>query len=280
MRIFITGYKGQLGRTLGDRLSGHTLAGGDLPEWDMTDATQVLGQLRAFNPEVVLHTAAMTAVDDCARDPRKAVHVNGVGTYNVAWVCRELGARLVVISTNEVFDGQASRPYQEYDPRRPINAYGYSKYVAEQVVERLLPNCAIVRTAWLYGPGGANFIHKILERARAYEPLRVVTDEVGSPTYVKDLADGLARLIGMDRPGVYHLTNVGECSRYEFARAGLELAGLGGVPVEPISSDAFDRPSTPPPYSPLDNVFAAAAGIEMRPWKEALAEYIETYEHV
>lgn len=277
MRIYITGHRGQLGTALQARLHDHTLQGVDLPDWDMTDLEQVLGSLRAFRPDVVIHSAALTAVDYCAEHPDEAVRVNGVGTYNVALACREVEALLVAISTNEVFDGRADRPYQEYDHRNPINPYGYSKYVAEQVVEHIAPRYMIVRTAWLYAPGGTNFIHKIVARAREGQPLRVVTDEVGSPTYVVDLADALARLIETGRPGIYHLTNTGSCSRYEFAGEILRLAGLGSVPVEPITSAEFSRPSTPPPYAPLDNVFAAAAGVTMRPWEDALAEYVASY---
>jgi dTDP-4-dehydrorhamnose reductase len=277
VRIFITGHKGQLGGALQAHLSDHTLEGGDLPEWDMTDAGAILESLRAFRPDVVIHAAALTAVDYCADHPLEAVHVNGVGTYNVALACREVDALLVAISTNEVFDGQSDRPYQEYDRRNPVNPYGYSKFVAEQVVERFAPRYMIARTAWLYAPGGTNFIHKIIARARSGEALRVVTDEVGSPTYALDLADGLARLIATGKPGIYHLTNAGACSRYEFARAILRLAGID-TPVEPITSDAFERASTPPPYAPLVNVFAAAAGVVMRPWEEALADYIAAHE--
>lgn len=276
MRIFITGNDGQLGRALQAALAGHTVAGGDLPGWDMLNLEQVEAALREFQPEVVIHTAALTNVDYCAEHPAEAVRVNGVGTYNVALACRDVDALLVAISTNEVFDGRASRPYQEYDARNPINPYGYSKYVAEQVVERFAPRYQIVRTAWLYAPGGVNFVHKILARARAGEPLRVVTDEVGSPTYVIDLAQALAALIATGQPGVFHLTNSGACSRFEFAQEIVRLAGLD-VPVEPITSAAFQRPSTPPPYAPLDNIFAAALGVQMRPWQAALAEYITDY---
>jgi dTDP-4-dehydrorhamnose reductase len=188
-----------------------------------------------------------------------------------------VGALLVAISTNEVFDGTAKRPYQEYDQRNPINPYGYSKYVAEQAVERIAPRYMIVRTAWLYASGGVNFIHKIIARARSGTRLRVVTDEISSPTSVTDLAAALMELIEIERPGIYHLTNAGECSRYHFAREILRLIG-SDVPIEPISLDDFVRPSMPPAYAPLANVFGAAAGIEMRPWQEALAEYIAQYE--
>jgi dTDP-4-dehydrorhamnose reductase len=273
MRIFITGHRGQLGRALAAHLAEHEITGGDLPEWNLTDAAQVKASLEDIRPDVVIHAAALTDVDYCARNPAEAVRVNGVGTYNVALACRAVGSMLVSISTNEVFDGQAYRPYQEYDQRNPINPYGYSKYVAEQVVERYAPHYMIVRTAWLYAPDGSNFIHKVLARARAGQPLRVVTDEVGSPTYAPDLADALARLIALGQPGVYHMANAGACSRFEFAQEILQQAGLD-APVEPIPSGAFQRDSTPPPYAPLDNIFGAAAGVTLRPWQEALADFL------
>lgn len=273
MRLFITGNAGQLGRTLAARLGEHTVAGGDLPDWDMTDSAQVEQTLADFAPDVVIHTAALTAVDYCAQHPAEAVRINAVGTYNIANACRQIGARLLHISTNEVFDGTASRPYQEYDHRNPINPYGYSKYVAERVVERLVPSAMIVRTAWLYTDGGNNFIHKVLAKARAGETLRIVTDEVGNPTYVPDLADGVAALIEQDRPGIYHFVNEGAATRFQFAQAAVELAGLH-APLEPITSDSFERPSTPPPYAPMANVFGAAAGVRLRPWREALAAFL------
>ncbi len=279
MRIFITGSEGQLGTVLRTSLAqaGHEVAGGDLPDWNMMDGAQVEASLRAFGPDVVLHAAALTNVDYCAEHPQEAVRINGVGTYNVALACREVGAQIVAISSNEVFDGAADRPYEEYDPRHPINPYGRSKAVAEQIVERFAPDYMIVRTAWLYAPGGTNFIHKILERARSGGPLRVVTDEVGSPTYAVDLARALGQLIAIGKPGIYHLANAGACSRHAFAEAIVELAGLD-TPVEPITSDAFDRPSTPPAYSPLVNVFAAALGVEMPHWREAVAAYLDEHE--
>lgn len=278
MRIFITGHDGQLGRALVARLGDHTVEGGSLPAWDMTDAALVSQTLADFAPDVVIHTAALTNVDYCALHPLEAVRVNGVGTANVAHAAREVDAMLVAISSNEVFDGLAARAYQEYDPRHPANPYGYSKVVAEQIVERFSSRYMIVRTAWLYAANGNNFIHKILAAAREGKPLRVVTDEVSSPTYAEDLADALIALIAADRPGIYHLANDGVCSRHAFAEAIVRYAGLD-VLVDPITADAFDRPSSPPPYAPLENVFARALGVTMRPWEEALAAYIAAHEH-
>jgi dTDP-4-dehydrorhamnose reductase len=277
VRIFITGNNGQLGRALTEHLGDHSVDGADLPAWDMTDLRQVRASLHDIKPDVVIHPAALTNVDYCASNPREAVRVNGGGTYNIALACREIDALMVAISTNEVFDGRTTRPYQEYDLRGPINPYGYSKFVAEQVVERYASRYQIVRTAWLFAPGGVNFIHKIINRAASGEPLRVVTDEVGSPTYAIDLAAAIVQLMQTDLPGIYHLVNAGECSRYEFARAILDAAGLSDVPVEPITSAEFTRASTPPAYAPLHNIFAAAAGVEMRPWRDALAAYVEAH---
>lgn len=278
MRIFLTGNKGQLGRAITDRFGAeHDIIGADLPEWDMTNPTQVMQTIEAAQPDVIIHAAALTKVDYCAESPEEAVAVNGFGTQNVALAAHKVSAMMVAISSNEVFDGSLSDGefYQEYDQRRPINPYGYSKYVGEQVTERFANNYMIVRTAWLYASGGVNFLHKITDRAKQGLPLRVVTDEVGSPTYVDDLADALFQLIAIGQPGVYHMTNSGACSRYEFAQAMLELAGLGHVEIEPITSDAFERASTPPPYAPLKNIFGAALGVEVRPWYDALASFAE-----
>jgi dTDP-4-dehydrorhamnose reductase len=186
---------------------------------------------------------------------------------------------MVAVSTNEVFDGTNGTPYQEYDVRQPANPYGYSKFVAEQVVDRFAPEYMIVRTSWLFAAGGTNFIHKIIERARSGGELKVVTDEVGSPTYASDLAQAIAQLVTLKRPGIYHLTNSGHCSRYEFAAEILKLAGLD-APVTPIRIQDFTRPSTPPPFAPLANVFAAAAGVTLRPWQDALRDYVEQFEAV
>lgn len=278
MRIYVTGHRGQLGRALLACIvrQGHEFSGGDLPDWEMMDPAGVVASLREFRPDVVIHAAALTRVDYCAEHPDEAVRANGVGTYNVALACREIDATMVAVSTNEVFDGTADRPYQEYDARHPINAYGYSKFVAEQVVERFVPRYMIARTAWLYASGGVNFIHKIVEKARGGQPLKVVTDEISTPTYTEDLADALLRLIATDRPGIYHLTNAGQCSRYEFAQAIVRLAGLD-VPIEATKLADFQRSSTPPPYAPIANVFAAAAGVELRPWQAALAEFMSQH---
>ena len=274
MRVFITGCKGQLGRALYAALEGETLNGCDLPDLDITDREPITAAIVDFRPDVVIHAAAWTHVDGCARDPEKAYRVNALGTQNVVLACAQANAAMVYISTNEVFDGEATEPYREWDPIRPINPYGRSKAAGEWFVRHLLTRFYIVRTAWLYAPGGRNFPHRIVQLADERGTLRVVTDEVSNPTYAPDLAQALADLIRTDAYGIYHLTNSGYCSRYDFAREILRLTGREHVPVEPITLDQFQRDSIPPRFAPLANTAGAALGIVLRPWQEALAEFL------
>lgn len=274
MRIFITGNRGQLGRALNAALAGESVTGCDLPEVDITDRAAIWAAIAACQPDVVIHAAAWTDVDGCARDPERAYRVNAQGTQNVALACAEVSAALVYISTNEVFDGTATEPYREWDPVHPVNPYGRSKAAGEWLVSHLLTRFYIVRTAWLYASGGRNFPHRIIRIADEQGALRVVVDEVSNPTYAPDLAAALVALIRTGVYGVYHLTNSGYCSRYEFARAILRLTGREHIPVEPIPLDQFRRDSTPPRFAPLANTAAAALGITLRPWEDALAEFL------
>ena len=280
MRVFITGDKGQLGRALHEQLQAHTVSGGDLPEVDITDRENIRAAITAFSPDVVIHGAAWTNVDGCARDPDRAYLVNALGTQYVALACAAVGAEMVYISTNEVFDGAATEPYREWDDPHPINPYARSKAAGEWYVRHLLTRFYIVRTAWLYAPGGRNFSnpHRIVQLAEERGRLRVVGDEVGNPTYALDLARALADLIQTGAYGVYHLVNAGHCSRYEYVRRVLELAGRGHIPVEPISLDDFERASTPPRFAPLANTAAAALGIVLRPWEEAVADFLHLFD--
>ncbi len=278
MRIVITGHKGQLGRALWRILeSDHDLLGMDLPEHDITDAAAAMKAVMAFRPDVVLHSAALTDVDRCAGEPELALRVNGLGTHNLALACLKSDAVLLTVSTNEVFDGVKGAPYYEHEATNPINAYARSKLAAEFYTRLHLRQFYIVRTAWLYAPGGDNFPAKIVAAADKHGHLHVVADEISNPTYAPDLAEATARLIHTKHYGVYHFTNSGICSRYDFARAILELAGRGSVPVEPITSDRWPRASMPPLHCALHNFAGAALGITLRPWREAL-EYYFTHE--
>lgn len=277
MRILITGARGQLGNALQARLADHTLLATDVPELDITDYDMLLDTVTSFAPDVVIHCAAYTDVDGCAADPALAYRINGLGTQHVALACLESGAAMVHLSTNEVFSGSGHDGYEEWMPVDPINPYARSKAAAEFHVRGLLARHYIVRTAWLYAPSGKNFIHSILRLAREGRPLRVVADEIGNPTYVVDLAAAIAALITTGRYGTYHLVNEGSCSRLAFAREALRLSGLPAVEIAPILSRDYKRASSPPLYSALKNVAGAAIGIRLRPWEDALAEYIDHY---
>ena len=273
-RILITGHKGQLGQALQEALAAHEVTGADLPEVDITQREAIRGAVDGARPDVVLHCAAYTNVDGCARDPALAYRVNALGTQNVALACLETGADMVHISTNEVFGGDHPAGYEEWMPLAPRNAYARSKAAAEFQVRHLLARAYIVRIAWLFAPGGRNFIHAILKRARETGAVRVVADEIGNPTYAKDAAAAIARLIDTRQYGTYHFTNEGACSRWAFANEVLRLAGLDDVTNTPILSSEFQRASTPPRYGALHNRAGAALGIRLRPWQEALADYV------
>ena len=278
MRIFVVGYKGQLGRSLNSALAGHTLAGCDLPELDMTDREAIGTAIAELDPDVVIHAAAWTDVDGCARDPDQAYRVNAIGTQNVALACAACDAAMVYVSTNEVFDGTATEPYREWDAPNPLNPYARSKAAGEWFVRHLLTRFYIARTAWLYAPGGRNFSNpnRIIQVADERGALKVVTDEVGNPTHALDLAEAIASLIQTGAYGVYHLVNAGHTSRYDFVREVLRLGGRAHIPVEPITLDDFQRASTPPRFAPMANTAAAALGITFRPWQAAVEAFLKS----
>jgi dTDP-4-dehydrorhamnose reductase len=272
--VLITGAKGQLGRALGRVMAGEALFPLDLPEHDIQDRRCVDEAFRAFGPDVVVHAAAHTNVDGCALDPDLAFRVNALGTRNVALACRAAGCAMAYVSTNEVFDGTKSEPYLEFDVPNPVNAYGRSKLAGEQFTRELAGRFYVVRTAWLYGLGGQNFITKILALADRDGRLRVVSNEIGSPTFCEDLAGALARLVRTEAYGTYHLVNEGAVSRFEYARSILDSTGRGSVETRPVPLSEFPRPSRVPPYTPLRNFVAAEMGIRLRPWNEALREML------
>jgi dTDP-4-dehydrorhamnose reductase len=275
MRILITGHRGQLGRELASLLPEAT--GFDLPEVDITRSDSVATAVADARPELVIHCAAMTNVDGAAKDPALADTVNGLGTRNVAQAAARVNAALVYISTNEVFDGTKTEPYLEHDTPHPINPYGKSKLDGERYAAESASRLYIVRTSWVAAAGGRNFIHRIQQLADERGRLQVVTDEIANPTFAEDLAPAIVRLVATERFGIYHLTNKGYCSRYEYARKILESTGRGHIPVEPITLAQFSRPSTPPKFSPLANTAAAALGIELPTWEEGLRSFLERH---
>jgi dTDP-4-dehydrorhamnose reductase len=277
MRLLITGAKGRLGSKLVELAisQNHEVISTDLDELDITNAAAVSDLFAANKPQWVIHTAAWTDVDGCARDPEKANLINGQGSANVASAAQQVGAGIVGISTNEVFDGETDVPYRENDVTHPINPYGYSKWLGEQAVRQHNPHHMIVRTSWLFAHGGKNFIQTILNAADANKPLRVVTNEIANPTYNDDLAQGILRLLECDQSGIYHLVNEGYCSRWEFARYILDHAGYGATEVAKITSDEWNRPSTPPRFCPLMNEAASALGVTLRDWRSAVDVFLQ-----
>ena len=274
MKILIIGGLGQLGSALEVALRDYDLTSMDLPEIDITDRKSVDSEMEKLRPQIVLHCAAYTDVDECARKPDFAYRVNALGSLHVAQACKQYNATMVHLSTNEVFSGHDPAGYEEWRSLSPSNAYGRSKAAGEIFVRRTLERVFIVRTAWLYAIGGKNFIHAILNRAKQGHELRVVVDEIGNPTYVADLASAIRQLIFTERFGLYHFTNSGACSRWAFAREILRLSEIEDVPVIPILTRDYPRASRPPTYGALLNTTGADLGIELRPWSEALADYL------
>lgn len=276
MRILVTGAAGMLGLDLVPALSTtHRVKGVDLEDFDITDRIAVDGFIQAEKPEVVIHAAAYTNVDAAESDSATATKVNGVGAENVAVACRDAGARMILISTDYVFDGEKRTPYLESDRPNPVNAYGRSKLEGEILARRALPSVTVVRTAWLYGMGGENFITKILTAARGRQSLQVVTDEMGSPTWTVDLSAALKRLLEAGAFGpLYHLAGGGACSRYELATELFSFLRIKDCRLEPVGRERFQTPTRRPAYSVLASERLGLENIEpLRHWREALSEF-------
>ncbi len=277
VKVLVTGCNGLLGGDLVEalRARSHDVVGCDLPSVDITNPVRIAETVKGFLPDVVVHTAAMTDVDGCETDPEAAFATNGLGTRNVAVACQENGASLVYVSTDFVFDGSSDCPYREFDPTHPLCVYGASKLAGEEYTRHIVPRHMVVRTAWLYGPRGKNFVNTMLRIAGRGGPLRVVDDQIGSPTYSRDLADAMAELVETGLWGTYHVTNRGSTSWCSFAREILRLTGFGTRPVRPITSQELKRPARRPAYSVLDlSATESTIGRKMRDWSEALHEFL------
>lgn len=276
--IYISGDQGRLGRALRAAAPG-PIDGWDMPALDLDDPATGAALVREKRPRLVIHTAAMTAVDQAAREPDVALRRNGKAVGVMARACRDAGAGLLLVSTNEVFDGERTdgRPYREDDPTGPRNAYGRSKYDGELAALEAFGGADglwIARTAWLFGPPGGDFPDKITAAADKVDgPLPVVTDEVGCPTYTPDLARAIFELVERTGGGTFHLVNAGAASRYDWAAAVLAIRRPGRE-LRPIGMAEFQRSSEPPPWGVLDTSKATAAGVELRSWQDALAEYL------
>jgi dTDP-4-dehydrorhamnose reductase len=277
MRVLVTGANGRLGSRVVTLLGahGHEAIGFGRDSLDVADWLAVQTQVQATQPQAIIHAAAWTDVDGCAREPERAIRINGMGAQHVALAAAGVGAAVAYVSTNEVFDGLKAGVYYEYDPYSPPNGYGYSKMMGEKAVMHLNPRHYVARTSWLFAHGGKNFIQAILGAVAAGKPLRVVTDETAHPTYTDDLATALVKLISTERYGVYHLVNEGVCSRYDFARYVLDRTGHSDVPIQPITRQDWSRPSQPPFTTHLSPLAAQSAGVALRAWQAAVDAFLE-----
>ena len=277
MKIMILGHKGMLGSELMLRLmSVHDVTGRDIDDFDITSEADCRRVIEESAPEVVINAAAYTNVDGCETDREKCFAVNAEGVKHLALACRGKGILIVHFSTDYVFDGQKRTPYREDDPTAPLNVYGASKLAGEQFLQEFGEQYLLIRTAWLYGKQGGNFVKAILKKAAEVKSLEVVDDQIGSPTYVRDLAAAVELLIAGGHMGIFHVTNRGRCSWYEFAGKILQYAGCGDISVTPIRSDRLARPAARPAWSVLDGgKFFAACGKTLPYWQISLQDYLQ-----
>jgi len=277
LKILITGSKGQLGSELVELLSkDNEVYGFGHEELDITDKNCVIEIISKIVPDIIIHSAAFTNVDGCESNIKTAFDVNIIGTGNVAMASKKNKSKMVYISTDYIFDGKKNSPYLESDIPNPVSIYGISKYGGELVGKHFLDNFFIVRTSWLYGKRGKNFVNTILDIAKDKKELRVINDQVGSPTYVPDLAKAISALISTKYYGIYHITNSGECSWYEFTKKILKYAEIKDVKVIPISTEELNRPAPRPKYSVLANLNLEKRGIhKMRNWDLALKDFFK-----
>lgn len=276
MKILVTGAKGQLGKEVARQGAEHELFLTDYDTLNITDGKAVSNFMREIKPEAVIHCAAYTNVDGAESDFDGAFRVNVIGSQNMAAGCLETGAKLVYVSTDYVFDGQKQKPYREFDQTNPQSVYGITKWQGEQIVKEIVGRHYILRTAWLYGDGN-NFVRTMLRLAENNDCLRVVHDQVGTPTSTVDLTKAIYRLLDSDAYGIYHGTCQGQVSWYEFACEIFRQAGKS-VEVLPVTTKEFPRPAKRPAFSAMDNyMLRMTVGDPMRPWQDALAEYMSAY---
>jgi len=271
----IIGSEGMLGHDLVDVLSlEHDISTTTIWTLDITDINKTIETVRNINPDVVVHAAAFTDVDGSESKADLAYQVNAIGTRNVAVACRETDSALVYICTDYVFDGTKGSPYYEYDQTNPLSVYGKTKHLGEVYIRDLLDKFYIVRTSWLYGFHGPNFITTMLKLAETHDKISVVGDQIGSPTYTLDLAKAIAQLIEKPAYGIYHVTNSDHCSWYEYAQLIFEIAGKK-VELDPVTTEEFSSPAPRPKYSVLENYNWKMEGFDkIRSYKEALKDYM------
>ncbi|WP_151733874.1 dTDP-4-dehydrorhamnose reductase [Paenibacillus tengchongensis] len=282
MKVLVTGSAGQLGQDLVLLLTaqGHEVMGCDRQEMDITDLDQCKEVIGGFAPDAVVHCAAHTAVDVAETDIDSAYLINATGSRNVALAAEQAGAKLVYISTDYVFDGMGTKPYHEYDNTDPQSIYGKSKRAGEILVQSLSSKFFIVRTSWVYGKYGNNFVKTMLKLGQEKPLLQVVNDQKGSPTYTVDLARFVLELIQTEKYGIYHASNSEACTWYEFTQAifaeAEELLGLKfTAKLEPCTTEQFPRPAPRPQYSVMEHLSIRTNGFQdIRPWREGLRDFL------
>lgn len=278
MKVLVTGVKGQLGYDVMNELKKRGIEGigVDVDEMDITDASACKKVIKEICPDAVIHCAAYTAVDAAEDNEELCRKVNADGTRNIAEVCRELDCKMMYISTDYVFDGKGTRPWEPDDNRTPLNVYGQTKYEGELAVEELLEKFFIVRIAWVFGVNGKNFIRTMIRLGKEHGAVSVVDDQVGSPTYTYDLARLLVDMIVTEKYGRYHATNEGLCSWYEFACEIFRQAGMDEVQVTPVDSSTFAAKAARPSNSRMSKDKLEANGFERLPsWQDALGRFLD-----
>lgn len=277
MKVLLTGAKGMLAQAiLNKKPQMWDLRAVDVEELDITDRAAVQGMILNFEPERIINCAAFARVDECEENKELAFAVNGFGVGNLAEAAHKVGAHLIHFSTDYIFDGTKRLPYEEGDPARPVSIYGASKWEGECQIRKHLENYLIIRTQWLYGQGGPHFVKTILNLAKKQAVLKVVDDQVGSPTWTEDLSEATLALILRGSTGTYHLVSSGECSWYTFASKIIEEAGLPAK-VVPCTTAEFPRPARRPGYSVLSTAKATAElGKPLPAWEAALGRFIRS----
>jgi dTDP-4-dehydrorhamnose reductase len=274
MRILLMGAKGMLGTDMFRVWQGHDVIPADSAEADIRDLDQVRALVSGVRPQWIVLTAAYTDVDGSEKNRDLAFAVNAAGAENVALTASEAGATLFYVSTDYIFDGNATRPYEPNDPVHPLNVYGESKAAGEAAVRKYAQHWCIGRTSWLFGAYGNSFPEKILRASETRPELAVVSDQVGCPTFTVDLSSAILQLLGKNICGIVHLTNSGSCSWYEFASEVLRQAGRQSVRVVPVDTSSVARPARRPNYSILSSASLQQHGIYMRHWKETIPDYL------
>jgi dTDP-4-dehydrorhamnose reductase len=280
-RILVIGAKGMLGRDLVEVLRSSSrndeVIGWDFEDIDIREEQSTIAKIERNYPEIVINVAAFTDVDGCESNEEKVFATNAEGMRHVALGALRCRAKVVYLSTDYVFDGKKRGPYLENDPPNPLNVYGRSKWKGEQYVQELVENSLIIRTQWLYGRYGNNFVTSILRQASEKRVLSIVNDQIGSPTYTADLSKAISVLIQCDVKGIFHVANSDLCTWYTFGQAILKLAGIVGVKIIPISSKELGRPAIRPSYSVLSTQkLKREIGTMLRPWSEALKDYLQS----